>query len=371
MNELSSRDRLLTVYRRQIPDRVPISPWVYKMICMKFSKKRPFWKAQIETYDHFGIDGIIMLAPEARPRNAEIINKDIVFPETDKGIETIYRTQKGNLKEIFRTSKSSQTAWFVEKPVKNPEEDFPKLFEAVFLGPDEYDATEMNATIDEIGDKALVQAGGGMSFFSFINRRYACSLDQLILEFIDKQEFYEELQQKHLEDAETRVRFVCENTNAKALFCGCGSLNVLGPDMWRKWEKPFLKVFGHTAKEYGVFTHLHQHGVCKPILEDIIECGIDVVCPFEPPKGGDIDDLGKIKQKYGDRLIIRGNLHTIEVIQNGSPELIHQSVKEAIEKAADGGGFVLSSGEEVSGLTPYENIEAFVAAGKEFGGHYT
>ena len=77
--------------------------------------------------------------------------------------------------------------------------------------------------------------------------------------------------------------------------------------------------------------------------------------------------LGEIKRRYGDRLALMGNLNTITVMQRGSVEEVEQAAKKAIDDAAAGGGFVLSTGDQCPVDTPDENLFKLIEVARTYG----
>ena len=64
-------------------------------------------------------------------------------------------------------------------------------------------------------------------------------------------------------------------------------------------------------------------------MDDIVETNIDGLNPMEPVAGMDI---GEVKQKYGDRICLIGNIDCGNLLSNGKKLLIAYSVnKEDIE----------------------------------------
>ena len=78
-------------------------------------------------------------------------------------------------------------------------------------------------------------------------------------------------------------------------------------------------------------------------------------------------DLAEIKRLYGDRLALMGNLHTTDVMLRGTPEDVERAARQAIEDAAEGGGFILSTGDQCGRDTPDENIFRLIEAAKRYG----
>ena len=102
------------------------------------------------------------------------------------------------------------------------------------------------------------------------------------------------------------------------------------------------------------------------LLDDIVNAGVNMICPLEQHPMGDFD-LKEVKAGFGDRLALKGNINPFFPLRDGSPEDVEKAVIECINSAAKGGGFTLSSADGVLSDTPFENIFAMVEAGKRYG----
>ncbi len=96
------------------------------------------------------------------------------------------------------------------------------------------------------------------------------------------------------------------------------------------------------------------------------KASFNIIEPLEKPPSGDVD-LAETKQRFGDRVALKGNLLTSGNLLHGTPENVEQEVIETLKAAGTGGGFILSSGDQVGGNTPLENLQAMIAAGKKYG----
>ena len=85
-----------------------------------------------------------------------------------------------------------------------------------------------------------------------------------------------------------------------------------------------------------------------------------------PPPVGDID-LAEAKQMIGDRVCLKGNIDIVYVIKNGTPDMVRSSVRKAIEDAASGGGFILSTSDSIRDASPRENVLAYFQTARESG----
>ena len=104
-----------------------------------------------------------------------------------------------------------------------------------------------------------------------------------------------------------------------------------------------------------------------PIFADVADLRPDSISSLCPPPVGDVD-LARAKRLAEGKVCLIGNVDAIHVMQKGGPREVRKAVRDAIEVGAPGGGFILGNSDSFFGGTPRENIEAFFAAAREFGG---
>ena len=105
-------------------------------------------------------------------------------------------------------------------------------------------------------------------------------------------------------------------------------------------------------------------GDLNSVMEDIVACGYDGLQSLQPSANMDIAD---IKARYGDRLCLMGNIGINYVLPFGTPQEVKQVVRETIEVAAPGGGFILSTCNTLIRAIPPENALAMYRAADEYG----
>lgn len=93
-------------------------------------------------------------------------------------------------------------------------------------------------------------------------------------------------------------------------------------------KRTLSRIKGPTA------THLAS-GRCLPILDDLMKTGTSIV------GASAIEDLREIKEASRNKLTVLGNLNAIEM-RRWTPAETEASVREALEKAAKDGGYILS-----------------------------
>ncbi|MCK5137934.1 MAG: hypothetical protein KAR19_19260 [Bacteroidales bacterium] len=74
-----------------------------------------------------------------------------------------------------------------------------------------------------------------------------------------------------------------------------------------------------------------------------------------------------LKQLYGNKIILKGNLHTTGVMLNKDVNVVIKAAKKAIDDAAAGGRFILSTGDQCGRDTPDENLHAMVETARTYG----
>jgi uroporphyrinogen decarboxylase len=117
-------------------------------------------------------------------------------------------------------------------------------------------------------------------------------------------------------------------------------------------------------KELGLYVIKHTDGNIWPIIDMIIDSGIDCLDPIDPQAGM---DLAEVKEKYGHRVAIKGNVDCAQLLTFGTPQEVIEVTKGALRQGMPGGGFILSSSNSIhSGVKP-ENYIAMVQTLHEFG----
>jgi uroporphyrinogen decarboxylase len=142
---------------------------------------------------------------------------------------------------------------------------------------------------------------------------------------------------------------------------------MIAPDMWRQIFKPrHAEVFRELkAANPDVMIMYHTDGAVAPILEDLVEIGVDVFNPVQPNVPGHEPEA--LKSKLGDRLSFWGAIDQQHLLPNGTPAEIEADVAEKIRVLGAGGGYMCSPAHIVQADTSIENVEAFIAAVKKYG----
>lgn len=138
---------------------------------------------------------------------------------------------------------------------------------------------------------------------------------------------------------------------------------LTSPDMYRRYFKPWHAKLWKTAKQLAphVNIHLHSCGGIEPLLEDLIDAGLESENPVQITSDG--MDPALLKKKYGQRFTFwGGGCDTRSVLPKGTPHKVSKHVKEQIGLFSGGGGFVFQQVHNILADVPPENIIAMFEA---------
>lgn len=110
---------------------------------------------------------------------------------------------------------------------------------------------------------------------------------------------------------------------------------LISPKAFEKIFLPLYKKLVGGLKEAGArYVLFHSDGNIEPLLDMLVEAGIDGINPVEPRSGMSIEAL---KKKYGEKLRYIGGMCNSDVLVNGPKERIVDQARNIIELAKDGG----------------------------------
>jgi uroporphyrinogen decarboxylase len=125
---------------------------------------------------------------------------------------------------------------------------------------------------------------------------------------------------------------------------------------------PNLKRQVEAAHKKGMKLIKHTDGNINPLLESLSNI-VDGLHSLDPTAGVDI---GKVKERYGDRLVLIGNIAVDSLAKKNKEEIILET-KNVIQKASPGGGHIISSSNSWASGAKLENCLTMVKTAREHG----
>lgn len=378
MEQMTSRERMVTAMRNGKPDRVPVSPDMSNMIPARMTG-RPFWdmylystptfeEAQVKATHYFGFDSCFGVYSIIHNQPDVTLTKETMLEETPvyKKVLRVWRTPKDDLSEI--------TVY----PVADPPTLVKKMFETkeqlernidYFCNPDvRPDREKWNHVRKLMGED---QALGGVVFtvpglHNWVNMIEG-GLNETVMWVYDTPAIFERVTaSQHRFAVKCMEALLALNPDFVSI-SNSGTLTLSSPELVEKYPLPTVKELTRIARQAGVPTELHSCGKSRFLVE-LYSSQTDLNCinPLEEPPMGDCV-LAEIKQTFGARIALKGNLHTTTVMLKGSVADVERAAKQAIDDAGAGGGFILSTGDQCGRDTPDANIFKMIEVAKTYG----
>ena len=376
---MNSRERFLMAMTGGRPDRVPCTPDISNMVPCRLTGKRfwdiymhadpPLWRAYLDAAEHFGID-------------AWFFDGALDFEYPDTGISSESRiVSRGDERIVQRTvthtpdgDMESETTFYVAdsptptiKPIKDIPGELAK-YRHLFREPSGY------KTETALRQKAAI--GGHHAFgtccigpgFQVWSVQTEGGVAPLAYAEMDCPEVLEEICELHERACLKRAKMIIDSGLFDyVLTGGSGSITLASPALFDKYALGFLKKIARMCRQAGVATMAHSCGKQAYMVKQCVEqTDLDCINPLEVPPMGDCD-LGELKRLYGGKIALMGNLHTTDVMLRGSVADVERAAKQAIDDAAAGGGFILSTGDQCGRDTPDENIHKLVEVCRTYG----
>jgi len=132
---------------------------------------------------------------------------------------------------------------------------------------------------------------------------------------------------------------------------------VFNPETYKLLLKPRHKEYVSFLKSKSeAKIYMHSCGDVSWVIDDFIECGIDILNPVQVSASN--MDSKELKRKFGDEIVFWGGGCDTKVLLLGTPDQVKEEVKRRINDFAPGGGFIFASIHNIQANTPPENIAA-------------
>ena len=376
---MNGKERMITAIRNKQPDHVPVAPDISNMIPCRLTGKPfwdiylyedpPLWKAYINAVKHFGMDGWLYDVPleleYSRKDKEEIpVWRKAIVERTDERIYT-RRHRSVNGKEEW-------TDWCdVYYIADSPTNKIPiKKLGLPPGSPGEWEDVEPRTHYE--GLEAFHEANRMMDGDGVVAKCVGLpGLDvrntDAIFEYYDEKEKTiarcENLHQNIVQQVQELVKL-----KSDLIVIGSSGHMISNPELiFRELSLKTLQEATAICKKADVPTQVHccgpEYDFVKIAAEESDLCSIN---PLEIPPMGDCV-LKQVKQEFGSKIGLMGNLHTTNVMLRGTPDDVREAAKKAIDDAGDNGGFILSTGDQCGRDTPFENIFAMVETAQTYG----
>ncbi len=392
MAEMTSRERLMTALSRGVPDRIPCFPnnirWLrhhYRCTCPRH---------QLKLAEDFGFDPILNFGQYVW----QSISNDYTYAPgggyayaatglygdlPDVSVELQIENQKDR---VFYRRTFETPAGSLHDAIEWPRSDMgygdgpnPHRVEPLVKTESDLDAlahlipaprTDLLADIPlllaDIGSRALVAASDNTHLGSWglevlgVEERLICSIAEPAL-FHRICRMTNDVHLRNLRAMLDRgIRVVFDS------WFQAGPSNGWSPQTFQDVFLPLVRECINLAHEYEALYIYQDDGRMRDVIPFVVDAGADVISGLQPPPLGDVV-LKNAKAQYGQRAALMGGLDPCYVFDLGSPDKVRQAIREAIQDAGAGGGYVLGTAEAAAPETTIECWRAAVQAVRDFG----
>ena len=138
---------------------------------------------------------------------------------------------------------------------------------------------------------------------------------------------------------------------------------MISPELWRRFVRPYLAEQVRVAREHDMYVLYHSCGAVRPVLEDLIDIGVNGLLVFQTSAAG--MDAASIAREFGGRLVFYGGMDVQGVLSFGSVAQVRNSAKSNARAFADCGGYVLANSHSSVATIRPENILAMCETARE------
>lgn len=139
---------------------------------------------------------------------------------------------------------------------------------------------------------------------------------------------------------------------------GSQAAPLISPAMYRRLVKPYhAELLAAIRERSRAKIFYHSDGDVYPLLDDLIEIGVDILNPVQV-SAAEMGDTARLKREYGDRLSFCGAIDTQEVLPHGTVDDVRAEVRRRIRDLAPGGGYILAAVHCIQADVPPANVIA-------------
>jgi uroporphyrinogen decarboxylase len=138
---------------------------------------------------------------------------------------------------------------------------------------------------------------------------------------------------------------------------------LMHPDAWKKHFKPRTARVIDTARTNGVkYIYLHSDGNNTPIMDDLVEIGLNILDPVQP----ECMDPTEVREKYPD-LVMHGTISSQRTLPFGTVEDVRNEVLDRIAKCGRKNGLAIAPNNVVQPDVSVEKLLCVYETVKEVG----
>jgi uroporphyrinogen decarboxylase len=342
---MNNRERAIRALKKEIPDMVPIFELHIDEVVRRGVSSRCSYEDFMEQFDF----DIVMTGTPSDNYRMNLLDKN----------SKTYRDEWG----VVRQFSDQAVSFPMEGPIKSMKDM------DTYKPPDPRDPYRFRSLVrlvERFRGKRLI----GMHVHdAFSYPSYLRGMDTLLMDLIDNCGLVHRLVEISV-DHSVKLMKRAAMLGAELFVFGDDYAGTRGPfmspDHFREFFLPGIQEVVCTAKKLNAYVVKHTDGNIGPILDMIVDTGIDGLHPLDPEAGMDI---AAVKEAYSGRICVIGNIDTGRLLSESTPSEVEEEVQRTIERVAPGGGYILSSANSIHVKVRPENYAAMLRAARRYGNY--
>lgn len=378
---MNSRERLMLVLSGQLPDRVPVSPFVQDEYLSYYYPE----KTKVDrVFDAIELSKELDFDLIAKPRNFEVphfLRKS--FPNWKLDQNQQIRDGRIYVRKTIETPRKKLTQIQVGPDAGaassgvhlSTQEYFLKTAKDIevfieFLPEIDPETIAEMKTVTSRWRKALGEDGiaapwGWCGVFNMASEYR--NIESLMMDAFDMPDMYNALMKKlseqmaiynaHLAQTDVECVGVQGNIANGALFSS---------DYFAEHIEPYEKIIIDAIHANDAYTVYHNCGMAKKLYTNYKRMAFTVWETVSEDPVGD-NSLQDAKDYFGKTMCLLGNLDQIHFLKTASPQQVAGKTRAIMEIGKPGGHYIFSTSDFLEKGTPLENVKAMIDSAREAG----
>ena len=338
---MTSRERVSTVLAGGVPDRVPLSDIYWSTTVERWLREG--LSPGVDPNEYFGTDEIIFVSGDY----------SMQFPERTVEVNERTRTywdREGALKRDLVTPDGWTPQW-LDFAIKS-HEDWQRHKGRLAFHPSRITETTLERyRRAEAADRFICYSAHGCFHSTWMR----VGMENQMMMMLDDPSFMDELFAAH-----TRLvidifeGFLSQGVRFDGVRIaddlGYRSATLISPKLYRELVSPHHRRLCEHFAARGLPTLLHSDGNIAALIPQFIDVGFRGLHPLEVKAGLDLRD---VREEYGDRLVIYGNIDARKLA--GTKEEIEEEITTKLAVARESAGYIYHSDHSVPKDVPLRN----------------
>jgi len=199
----------------------------------------------------------------------------------------------------------------------------------------------------------------GLAMGLFERSWFLRGFENVMVDMVDKPEFYEELLDGILDIHLRFMELLVSRIPIEGYYGGDDVSDqhgvMMGLERWRRYFKPRQAMMIDRCHQLGFPYVLHACGNVLPLVDDLIEIGLD---GFESLQS-EATDVFKVKQKSKGRLVLIGAMGMQSTLFSGTPDEVVRDTRRLVKDLGEDGGYIIGPSKPLE-EEPVDNAAAFL-----------